>query len=108
METITDTIAKTAADILFAVQCETQMPLSGIVSGKSTEVLFARYVAIMLMHEEGIGHVEIAGIFGMHRTNIYYAMKTIDGLLQCNRPFKNMYLACIKRMAEMEEVSIEE
>jgi hypothetical protein len=104
METITDTTSKIeAADILFLVQCETQVAFSTMVEGKSTEVLFARYVAIIMMHEEGIPHAEIARIFKMHRTNIYYAIKTIDNLLGYNRPFKNMYLACIKRLAEMEE-----
>lgn len=94
-----------AIDILFLVQCETQISYSSMLGSKETPVLFSRYVAIVMMYEEGISHVDIAKVFEMDRTNVYYSLKSISSLLETNKQFKNMYLSCIRRMAEMEDAA---
>ena len=99
-----------AEDILFLVQCETQVPWSEMKPEnnkrcRNTHILFARYVAITMMIEEDISAIEIAKVFEVDRASIYYTKKTVNDLLKNNRPFKTMYLACIKRMAEMEDAA---
>ena len=99
-----------AEDILFLVQCETEVPFSKMKQEnqkrcRTTNILFARYVAITMMIEEQISAIEIAKVFEVDRASIYYTKKTVNDLLTNNRPFKTMYLACIKRMADMEDAA---
>jgi len=94
----------TKEQILKVVKDETGVDLTDRdnVRSKHTPNLFARYAAIVLMHEEGHKPEDIASLFELHRTAIYYALISINSLLETNKQFKKMYLACIKRIAENE------
>lgn len=70
-----------------------------------TKALFARYVSIMLLHEAEYHPVDIALVLGIHRTNVYASLKTIDDLLRLNKPFKTMYLECVGRRSELEDAA---
>lgn len=70
-----------------------------------TKALFARYVSIIMLHEADYLPADIAPIFGIHRTNVYSALKTIDDLLSTNKPFKTMYLNCVGRRSELEDAA---
>jgi hypothetical protein len=81
---------------------ETGIPLVEMVKDKRNENLEARYLAIVLMHEEGYSAPEMAKALGIHRTSPHHALKSVDDLLSTYKPFKRMYLACIKRIADKE------
>jgi hypothetical protein len=92
-------------DIITLVQTLTGIELAGMKRSKPETALFARYVAIVIMIEEGYSKPEVAACFEVDRTSVYYALKSVDDLLVYNKKFKKMYLACIKRIAEMEEAA---
>jgi len=93
----------TKAEIIQLVMAETGIDVTAIHLRGSDQETFARYVAMIMMREEGIPVAEIAQALNMMRITPYASLKTINKYLGNNKPFKTLYLACIKRMADMEE-----
>ncbi|MDO3641947.1 hypothetical protein [Mucilaginibacter sp. L3T2-6] len=93
----------TDIEILTTVEQETAIDRLEMLNRAPYNCLFARYVAIAMMNEEGIENKVIAKWFCMHPTNVPYALKTISGLLETNKQFKKMYIACGERRVQMEE-----
>lgn len=69
---------------------------------KKESMLHVRYVASVIMYEEGYSHAEIAAQFSMSRSNMYNVFRSADNMLRYNRQFKDLYLACIAKIAENE------
>lgn len=91
--------------IVAIVESETGQSLVKTSQKASTPQQFARYVAIMLMTEEEFTPAQIEDMGFIDRTGVYYALKTAQSLIETNKPFKKMYLACVKRLADLEEAA---
>jgi hypothetical protein len=78
---------------------------AGMRDRKPVTHVFARYAAMLIMREEGICNIKIAALFGYQRSNITHAFNTINSLLETNKVFKTIYLACIARLAELEDAA---
>lgn len=66
------------------------------------DVIFARYLIVVIGHEEGYKNSEIAKFIGVSPSGITHALKTIDNLLMNNKFFKRKYLACIAEISKNE------
>lgn len=66
----------------------------------------AKRIAVVLLFEEGYKHSDIGRILNRDRSLIYRDLKVADDHLNYNRTFKKKYLACIKRIADMEEKAV--
>lgn len=94
-----------AEQIVSLVSEVTGVTMDNMQKNTPTKALFARYVSISMLNEAGYQPADIAPLFGIHRTNVYSALKTIDDLLRLNKPFKTMYLDCIGRRSELEDAA---
>jgi hypothetical protein len=65
--------------------------------------VYARYIAIMMMNEEGYRNSTIATFLKIRRETPYTTLKRTDNLIQDNKQFKKMYLSCIRAMADKED-----
>jgi hypothetical protein len=72
-------------------------------AGNTDPEAFARYIAIVMMDEEGYSKIQISAAIGIGRPHVYTILDRTKDLLRFNRTFKNTYLACIARMAELED-----
>ena len=89
-------------DILFIVQYETGVKLSEMKESRHTPRLFAKYLAIIMLHEKGEPATIIARLFDSHRTAIYMAIPVINNLLAFDKLFKHLYANCMAKKKEME------
>jgi hypothetical protein len=64
--------------------------------------LYAKFIAIMLMHEEGFKDNKIAFAMNCKRPNICNARSRFAVLIETKTEFKKMYQAVITKIAEME------
>jgi hypothetical protein len=92
-------------EIINIVSKVTGISYEGMKLSRPVSVLFAKYAAIIMMHEEGYSAIEIGEALKTHRTNIHSAIRVINDLLETNRTFKNTYLACIAKVSEMEDAA---
>ena len=72
------------------------------------EYLDAKYLATVIMHEEGYAVKAIANCFNQNRSTPHGALKAADKLLATDQKFKTNYLACIARIADMEDNEMED
>lgn len=97
----------TTEEILSIVFDELEIPLNAMKSSHRDDVMDAKYIVILMMHEEGYKPTHISQLFGGDRTGAYHALNKANSLLDYHYPFKQKYLRCIANMARREEVSIE-
>lgn len=73
-----------------------------LTKGKKTNVLYARYITIAILREEGFGTNEIASLFTeWSRNNIAnHCVEVFNNLLSYNRKFKDMYLMAVKAVED--------
>jgi hypothetical protein len=93
-------------EIILIVQRVSMVPFTHMLKAKSGSkgtAINAKYVAILIMHEEGYKPDDIADVMQFGRTAVYWSLGRISSLIENDKEFKNMYLDCIKYIAEMEE-----
>jgi hypothetical protein len=91
--------------IIEIVEEVTSTPFASMRDRKPLTNVFARYTAMLMMREEGVCNIKIATLFGYQRSNITHTFNTIANLLETNKTFKTMYLACIARLAQLEDAA---
>jgi chromosomal replication initiation ATPase DnaA len=72
--------------------------------GKKTSVLFARYIAIAILKEEGLKSDQIALLFSNFTRNVIanHCKEVFNDLINYNRTFKDMYLLAVKAVEDLE------
>jgi sulfur carrier protein ThiS len=93
----------TAEQIIAIVKDVTGISYMHIVLGEKKEEIRAKYLIVVLLRELDYKPKEIAAKVGIERCSVYWALKTIDVLLQIDKGFKELYFACGDRIAELEE-----
>lgn len=73
-----------------------------LTKGKKTDVLYARYITIAILREEGYSTNEIASLFTeWSRNNISkHCVEVFNDLLSYNRKFKDLYLKAVKAVED--------
>lgn len=90
----------TAAEIYSIIYQVTSIDV--LTAGTTDAEVYARDIAVCMLHEEGLKPKEIAPVIGMDRCHIYSVLHRVQCRLADNLLFKITYLACIARMAELE------
>lgn len=94
------------SEVITLVAEALSIPVHRWRKGKGNEaVTNARYIAFGIMLEEGIAPIEAIGAIGLSRTMIGRVTEEFNGRLKVRKDFKTAYLACIARIAEMEEIN---
>lgn len=94
----------TTGEIIELVEKETGIKKAVFnVRPQRVEVRDARRLMITLMREEGYKVNEIIKAIGAGRYMYYYDVQETDKLLTTDKQFKLKYLACIKRIADLED-----
>lgn len=72
--------------------------------GKRKEQLYARYIAMAILREEGYSANDIAKIFTNWTRNCIanHCKDVFNDLIQYNREFKDMYLLAVKAVEDIE------
>ncbi|MEZ2337655.1 hypothetical protein AB6735_18560 [Mucilaginibacter sp. RCC_168] len=96
----------TIAEIIELVKDVTGVQVDELGRRVQTYPTYARYVAMMLMIEEGYDLSAIAASLNMHRSSPCKALPVIDDKLQSDQLIKKIYMACGERMADLEEQAI--
>lgn len=85
-------IVELAHSIIIAVERETDISKSQILSNtKQAEIVDARHLAIKLLSLNGIYPERIAGVFGISRRNVHYALSSFEDRLRFNYQLRNNY-----------------
>lgn len=89
--------------ILNIVAQELGYSIDDILSkGRKADVLYARYIAIAILREEGYTTKEIGSLFTAFSRNsisIHYVL-VFNDLLSYNRKFKDMYLKAVRAVED--------
>ncbi len=93
----------TTDEIIFIVQLMTKVSLNAMLKARKGTALNAKYVAILIMQEEGFKPDDIADVLDMKRNSIYWSLGRIAGLILEDKEFKKMYLDCIAYIANNED-----
>jgi chromosomal replication initiation ATPase DnaA len=72
--------------------------------GRKTEQLYARYISIAILREEGYSTNEITEIFNNYTRNCIanHCADIFKELIAYNRTFKDMYLKAVKAIEELD------
>lgn len=72
--------------------------------GKKAIQLYARYITIAILREEGYNTNEIATIFSNYTRNCIanHCVEVFDELISYNRKFKDMYLMAVKAVEDLD------
>ncbi len=92
-------------EIFRLVEAELGVSKTAMLNSQKSPVMDARNIVIIMLNEEGFSNNAIAELTKVHRAAVHHALMKCSGLLQFDKRFKQKYLRCIKRMAEMEERS---
>lgn len=79
-----------------------------MINSSKDVVMDAKYVAILMMHEEGLSLSRMSEEFETDRSAIHKSLKAANIYLGNNRWVKSKYLSCIANMARREEMNDEE
>ncbi|WP_437918416.1 hypothetical protein [Sphingobacterium sp. LRF_L2] len=73
------------------------------IKGQSKQLLYARYITIAVLKEEGYETGEISHLFGYSENHTrHHCAKAFNDLLDYNKEFKNMYLKAVKAVEDNE------
>jgi hypothetical protein len=92
------------AEILRLVSEVLHQPLSVFtVTSSSPDIVIARYVAFIIMHEEIHPQSAVQEALNISRVSFYYIKRASEEKLNTDKEFKRAYLACIAAIAEKED-----
>lgn len=93
------------AEIIKIVEEELKIEVANNDLPTRNYILDAKRVAIVMLFEEGLAPRKIAKSLNRNLGLVYKDLYVIDKLLSHDKGFKCKYLACIKRLADMEEAA---
>jgi len=99
----------TIAEIIAVVTEVTGVKVDKLGRKMPTYYTYSRYVAIVLMEEEGYKNTAIAASLNIAREHTHRALKKAEYLFETEKAdsagmvFKKIYLACVARLSKMEE-----
>ncbi|QTE35996.1 hypothetical protein J3L18_23065 [Mucilaginibacter gossypii] len=96
----------TIAEIIDLVQSVTGVKVDQLSRKMPHYYTYARYVAILLMEEQGYKNTAIAASLDISRKHTHKALRRATELLGDNKLITKFYLDCGKIMADLEEENV--
>lgn len=71
-----------------------------LLRGKQDEIVFARYITIMLLMEEGYKNKDILALFPAHSkiTILYNSKYSFNDLISYHIQFRRLYQRCLRKL----------